>query len=170
MPLGLGLMMGLGHNVAAGGGGGGGPTAYRAFRLNMTTANGSFVLCVAEFIIATTLGGSNAISAATMTASSTFAGQPASLAVDGDISTFWNANGVTAATLVADLGATTGNWIVPAQLRLVERASHGDMAPKNFTLEATTGDPSGSPTWTTILADPNDSSWDGSQTAHAYTL
>jgi hypothetical protein len=141
-------------------------TAYRAFKLHMTAINGGNAYQLAELIIAEATAGATVLGSATMTATSTFGSDVPSNLVDGSNSSIWSASVNTTTDVIADLGATSGNWKIPKELRIVPAPSHGDRGPTNYVLSATTGDPTGSPTWTTLLTITGETSWDGTlQTA-----
>jgi hypothetical protein len=155
MPLGLGLIMGLGHNPATsgGGGGGGGPTAYRAFKMSATRAAGDGVrITLSEFEASTTSGGTNFLLGCTVTPSSTGFGTTGAELVDGNTGNFWaSADSSYPASAVFDLGAASGGWKAPFEFRLVGVSGFEAQNPGSFTIQGTTGDPAGSPTWTTLV-------------------
>jgi hypothetical protein len=156
MPLGLGLIMGLGHNVAASGGGGGGGGSgppYRAFKLNITrTAGDTSSINLSEFEASASSGGTNFLLGAVALSShdGDFGGIDDN-AFDGDTATVWISLAAFPQWIIADLGATSGNWKTPFEFRLRGKGGQEANAPGDFTIQGTVGDPAGSPTWTTLV-------------------
>jgi hypothetical protein len=125
-------------------------TAYRAIRIHSTASMGGGTgLAVAEISI--WAGGSNVTSGATVSAAQTGNGAAAN-AVDSNLSTFWGTNfdNTWPQDFVFDLGATSANWKTFNRVDITSRAGGNNLqAPGNFTIDVTTDDPAGTPTWTT---------------------
>jgi hypothetical protein len=91
------------------------PTARRYTRIRITAAQASSagVYSVSQLTCHTTVGGSDILagSGATVTASSTFSGQPVSNVYDASDSTFWASNTTGTQDIVIDWGSGNGKNI-----------------------------------------------------------
>lgn len=148
----------------------GGATGYRAFKLASTASMGALAgVSVAEWQIATSSGGASVSGSATASATSFFgAGFEASKANDADTSTFWNSDfsGTWPQNLILDFGATSANWKVPFESRIIPRAGgNNQQAPGDYIIYTTTDDPAASPTWTARITKTG-VTYDTSQTPH----
>jgi hypothetical protein len=157
MGLGLGMWMGLGQRSAPSGGGGG--STFRYFKLTTTATEAGTAVAVAEFGPALTLGGVNAATAATASATSTNGGNVPANVLDGNDTTIWASSGAPPQDLELDLGATSSNWIDPAEFIITAWSSTSTFSPQDFVIYGSVDHSS----WTALVTRTSEPHWTSSE-------
>lgn len=134
-------------------------TGYLFYRFSSTASDGGSAFAQAEFELRLTVGGSDITSTTDCwaSASSSFGGQPPSLAIDNNPATWWSAN-----------GATTASWLVELPYKQpIAQVALTALSGGNQIYSSTTGNLAGSQdasSFTTLLSWSGQTGWSAGQT------
>lgn len=155
--------------------GGGGETPRRAWSVLITLNDGSTLFCgMTELQLRGTAGGPDLTDPAETFragASSTinFENSPA-FAFDDLTSTGWLSSTAGSSRIWWDFGALGGDPEYIAQIAITGSWNAPDASPRDFELQWTDDDPTGTPTWTTIASWTGETGWTGGSDTRIFTV